>query len=432
MFARLWVLFAFVLAGCDSRAGMRHLGDDAALLGILVGPEAVVVPVGATVQLTASGLYDDRTSRDLTARATWRSDDDGVASVSDGLDQEGVLTGHAVGRTTIWARADGVASPAVEVEVTDQALEALSVEPGELTVAIGQEVALASSARWSNGTVSDATGLVRWITGDPAVVTIEGGRVVGAGTGSTTIRAQWDDVTSNEVPVTVVASASPDLRVASLVTWASGDDLTVQVTVENTGDAGAGAFWVDAFLDPSRDPVPGDEGDAYESISYVGPGASKTVALSIPGAGEGGHEVVVLVDSTDDVAEADEGDNVDAAWVDVDGGLLPADIVVDDFEWLGDGQYVYYWIAISNYGDEPTGAFYVDLYLDLPYEPWPGDEGDYYFDVPSIGPWETVEMEALVEMDCVGCWSWVQADSMDEIVESYEDDNVAGPLVVTN
>jgi subtilase family serine protease len=280
--------------------------------------------------------------------------------------------------------------------------------------------------------VSDATGLVRWIVDDPDVATIDGGRVVGAGLGVTTVRAQWDDLVSNPVPVTVVGSAAADLRVSSLTTWASGEDVTVPVTVENTGSAGASAFWVDAFLDPNREPVPGDLGEDWDSIAYVGPGDTKTVSLSIAGVGEGSHVVSVLVDSMDDVDEDDEGDNVDEAVVDVDGAELPADIVVDEFSWLGDGTDVYYWIEISNYGDEPTGAFYVDLYLDRTWAPEPGDEGDYFFDVPSIGPWETIAMEALVELDCVGCWSWVQADSMDEIDESYEYDNVEGPLVVTN
>ena len=81
-----------LLAGCK--------GDDPeieGLVGILVTPDPVIVPVGGATQLSATGLLEDRQSVDMTHLVTWRSPDAGVASVGDGLDEEGLLTGHSAG-----------------------------------------------------------------------------------------------------------------------------------------------------------------------------------------------------------------------------------------------------------------------------------------------------------------------------------------------
>jgi hypothetical protein len=422
-----------LLVGCtDGPRGLDRFADGPALIGILVQPDEVVVPVGSDVQLEATGLRDDRTSADLTALVRWGSDDPGVARVSDDLDAEGVLRGVDVGRTLVWARLDGIESPPVSVTVSDGEIEALSVEPSRLTVEVGQSVPLTASARWSDGTVAGATGLVRWLTDDPQVAVIDHGKLLAQGEGTTTIHAEFEDIASADVTVQVVRSASADLRITDLSTWVDDDRITVTVDVENRGDAGASAFWVDVFLDPNGTPRIGDTGDDFDLVNWIGAHETKTLTFTLRDVDQGQHEVHVLVDTNDDVDEADEADNHDSHDLTLDGTLWPADIVVDDFDWVGDGWYVYYWIELSNYGDEPTGPFYLDLYLDRTNAPPPGVEGDYYVDVGSIDPWSTLAFEVAVELQCYDCWSWIQADSLDEIPEIYEDDNVAGPLFVFN
>ena len=52
------------------------------VLGILLTPTEVVVPVGQTAQLSATGLLDGRESLDLTRSVDWRSSDPGVLAIS--------------------------------------------------------------------------------------------------------------------------------------------------------------------------------------------------------------------------------------------------------------------------------------------------------------------------------------------------------------
>ena len=73
------------------------------LVGILVTPDPVIVPVGGSTQLFATGLLEDRQSIDMTHLVTWKSPDEGIASVGNGLDSEGVLTGHVAGSAGAFA-----------------------------------------------------------------------------------------------------------------------------------------------------------------------------------------------------------------------------------------------------------------------------------------------------------------------------------------
>jgi len=418
------------LVACSGPGGddTADLGD---LVGILVTPEAVVVPVGSDAQLTAKGLYDDRTSRDITAVVTWTSDNSGVASVSEGLDSEGVLSGTSVGEATVTASVDGIDSVPARITVTDAALLGLTVEPGELTVEQGSEVQLQAMAAWSDGSRGDAAGQVRWITGDGSVAQLgAGGVLVAAGTGTTTIHAEWNDVASADVPVEVLQSASPDLRISGVEGVAGTDDVTLTVTLTNDGTAGAAWYWVDVFLDPSGTPGPEDYGDAYGLVEYTGPGDSITGSFTLP-ASAGSHQIAAYVDLVGEVEESDESNNSWSGSITVDDASNDGpNIAITYFDWIADETSIYYAVDVTNTGAESVAEFYVDLYIDQTSEPTVPSDGDEFVTVTSLDAGETLFADFLVETWCAYCWSWILADSYDEVAETDETDNVAGPVEV--
>ena len=56
-------MLTLMLLSCTRGAGPDDTGQfDQELLGILIQPEEVVVPLGEEAQLVATGLFDDRTS----------------------------------------------------------------------------------------------------------------------------------------------------------------------------------------------------------------------------------------------------------------------------------------------------------------------------------------------------------------------------------
>ncbi len=426
MFTIAWSL----LAGC-SGPDSDDTGDLGDLLGILVTPETVVVPVGSEVPLTAKGLYEDRTSRDITAVVTWSSDDSSVASVSDGLDTEGMLSGLRVGETLVMASLDGIDSVPARITVTDAALLGLTVQPAELTIEAGSEVQLQAIAAWSDGSRGDAAAQVRWLTDDGAVAQLEaGGLLTAAGSGTTNIHAEWDDILSADVPVEVLQSATPDLTISGVEGVSGTDDVTLTVTVTNSGNAGAAWYWLDVFLDPPQTPGAEDYGDAYALVEYTGPGDSVTESFTLD-AGSGSHEVVAVVDLVDEVQESSESNNRWTGAITVDDSSNDGpNIAITYFDWIADETSIYYAVDVTNTGAESVAEFYVDLFIDQDSEPPLFSDGDNWVSVTSLGAGETLYADFLVETWCAYCWSWILADSYDEVEETDETDNVSGPLTV--
>ncbi len=419
-----------VLTGCNG-AGPEDTGSPGVLVGILVTPESVVVPLGGDTQLTATGLYDDRTSRNITAVVSWSSADSDVATVSEGLDAEGLLSGLSVGETTVIGSMNDIASVSARITVTDAELLGLTVEPGELTLEQGSEVQLQAIAAWSDGSRGDAASQVRWLTADGTVAQIATGGVLNAaGTGQTDIHAEWDTISSPQVPVEVLQSAKPDLTITEVEGVSGTDEVTITVTVSNQGTAGAAWYWLDIFLDPSGTPGAEDYGDAYGLVEYTGPGETVTGSFSLP-ASTGTHELAAYVDLVGEVEESNESNNSWTGNITVDDSTNEGpNISVTYFDWVADETSIYYAVDVTNTGAESVAEFYVDLFIDQTQEPALFSDGDNWVTVTGLDAGETAYADFLVETWCAYCSSWVLADSYDTILETDETDNIAGPLTV--
>jgi len=415
--------------GADTDPGTTGIDG---LLGILVLPDRVVVPVGEEIQLTATGLLEDRKSSDLTAVVDWHTDNETVATISTAFDQEGVLNGASVGETTAWASADGVESVPVTVEVIDATLLGLTVGPESIDAQVGQTVQLAAEAAYSDGTRAPAAGLVQWYTEDGAVAQIaSGGVLTAAGVGDTTVYATHGDFTSSEIPVSVLQSTQgADLVVTGTSVEAAGGIILLTVILENQGDVGASDFFVDGFLDPSGMPQAGEYGDDYQLVDYLGPGEDVSISMIFEAA-TGPHSLVIFADSGNDVGESDENNNLKSLNVSVvDESPLP-NIEVTYFDYLSDDESIYYALDVRNSGTLDVGSFKVELYVDLGFEPTPEDYGDEVLTIGGLDAGESAQADFLVHNSCYGgCTSWVLIDSYGNIEESDEDDNALGPVWV--
>jgi galactose oxidase-like protein/Big-like domain-containing protein/HYDIN/CFA65/VesB family protein/Kelch motif protein len=80
----------------------------AVLTGIVVTPAQSSVAVGSTQQFTATGTYNNGTSNNITASATWSSSNTGVATISNTGGSQGMATGVAVGGSTITANVNSI------------------------------------------------------------------------------------------------------------------------------------------------------------------------------------------------------------------------------------------------------------------------------------------------------------------------------------
>jgi len=424
--------------------------DITGLTGLVITPDAYVVPLGGELQLVAIGVFDDRRTEDVTSAVDWYSSDTSLATVSNELDAEGVLAPRAVGELEVSASAGGVDSNTALVSITDADLVGISVEPAEITLAEGDVMQLQAVAAWSDGSRGDAARQVQWFTDDGGVAQIaSGGELTAAGRGDTTIHCEWEGATSNEVPVEVVAggggggSGRADLRVRGVEGVGGGGVVTLSVEIANDGDVGAGTFWVDAFLDPSGSPDVGDLGDDFVLVDYLGPGERFEFTMTLY-AGTGSHEVVVFADTNDDVSESSESNNQfsgtvsggvddDTTWTDTTDTTWTGggpNLQVSYFDYLADDTYLYYAVDVTNSGNEDVGEFLIDVFVDRYSAPELYQDGDDWTSVSGLDAGDTAFADFLIADWCYYCESWVLVDGYDYVDETDESDNVDGPLYV--
>ena len=427
-------LLFVVVAGCKDRGSTGDSGLDEPPVGILLQPEQVVVPVGEEAQLTAIGLFEDRSSQDITHLVNWSSADEGTASVSNGLDSEGVVTGVSTGDTDVTAKLSGVTSNDVLVTVTDAQLVGLTVEPQTVDVAKGDQAQLKAIAAYSDGNRADSSSQVRWITGDGSIATVEAGGIVnGVGVGSTTVYADWNGTTSETADVNVLeaSQAGIDLSITDASGEAAGGYVTLSIDVTNSGSAGASSYFVDVFMDPSGTPSVGDLGDDFELVGYTGAGETTQLVFTLP-ISDGYHEIYVFADSGDDVEETNESNNGFLGSITADSGTDSGpNLEITYFSYSSVSGDIYYFVDVTNTGGEDVGQFYVDLFLDQSSAPALYDDGEQYTTVTELAAGETAYADFTFEGEsCNYCTSWVMIDGYDQVEETDETDNIDGPIYV--
>ncbi len=146
---------------------------------------------GDTVQLAATGIYDDGTRASVGAMATWTSSDPDVATVSGA----GRVSARGVAGTVgITATVGAVASaPATIVVRPSIVVVRVTVEPDEVELPAGLTEELVATAHFQDGHTEDATREVLWESSDPRFVLVDqAGKVRGVARGEATVRASLD------------------------------------------------------------------------------------------------------------------------------------------------------------------------------------------------------------------------------------------------
>ncbi|WP_318473349.1 Ig-like domain-containing protein [Photobacterium leiognathi] len=182
--------------------------SDAVLEEIVVTPASVNLARGQLQHLTATAVYSDDTTADMTENAAWFpydiNDDISVASVN----AIGVIKGLKQGNTTIKAVIGGISSKPVDINVSDAVLEKILVEPAAVDLAKGQLQHLTAMAVYSDDTTADMTENVVWrpydINDDNNVASVNAiGVVKGLEQGNTTIKAVIGGMSSKPVEINV-------------------------------------------------------------------------------------------------------------------------------------------------------------------------------------------------------------------------------------
>jgi phage tail sheath protein FI len=200
----------------------------AALESISVTPQTLSLAAGLTQQLTATGVFNDGTSVDMTGYATWTSATPADVTVSP----SGLVTGVTAGGP-INVQAEFLALTPSDCAVTVKApvVESIAITTGGGTsITPGTNFSLIATATYSNGTTGVITNSATWTTSTPLLASIVNPGVVSAlvAGGSLTLFASSPGAWANNLRVSI--STVPNNRFNLLVqqVGTSGQLLTLE------------------------------------------------------------------------------------------------------------------------------------------------------------------------------------------------------------
>src|SRR5262245_4576176 len=152
---RYWLVScALVTAACGGNSERPDAGPDAPPLTLVrldLTPPNPRVPLGITQQLTATGVFTDATTKDLTSQVTWAADNRNVT-----ISKLGVATAVVVGTAKITA-ALGPLSASITVTATDAQLQSIAVTPVQPTVPAGRTRPFTATGTFSDRTTRNLT-----------------------------------------------------------------------------------------------------------------------------------------------------------------------------------------------------------------------------------------------------------------------------------
>jgi hypothetical protein len=184
----------------------------ATLTSIQVTPGNLVLAVGTTQALTATGRFSDGSQQDITSKAVWSSSNLAVATLGAAAGSNGLLTAAGTGTSTITAAYLGSVSGGVTVSVTPATLVSIQVTPGSFSLPLGGAQNVTAIGTYSDKSTQDLTSAVTWSSGTPSVATVSNatgsnGLVSTVAPGATNIIATLSGVTSPGVALAVTTAA---------------------------------------------------------------------------------------------------------------------------------------------------------------------------------------------------------------------------------
>lgn len=207
--------------------------SSADLLSIQISAPVARVDECSSVQLTASGTYNDNLdARNLTKFVSWAMDETTTVGAFDSSDPLGLIRTSGAGQLSVTATRHAITvDPAFNLEVLDNLNRvAIDVPTGILT--ISNDLQLSAQATYEDGTTADITDNVSWSVNATNIATIGNslsskGLLNASQTGSVTVSA-----VCGGVPAEMLTVLSGDPTVIESISFNrnSGDSFPFSLT----------------------------------------------------------------------------------------------------------------------------------------------------------------------------------------------------------
>ena len=197
--------FAFTL-------GCRGFFVNPTLTTVTVGPTGFNLPVGSTQQMTATGTYNDGSTKTFTSGVVWTSSDGSVATVSS----SGQVTGIAAGTATITAQSGTITGTAsITVALTNVTGVTISPTTGNVKANGGTVTFMALATISGSSKPVDVSAQVNWTIGPDAAsfTLLQNVTPETVTTTSTSSGGQQDTLTATYTSGTTVFTATAKVTV---------------------------------------------------------------------------------------------------------------------------------------------------------------------------------------------------------------------------
>ncbi|RAP29747.1 hypothetical protein C2W64_03397 [Brevibacillus laterosporus] len=183
--------------GVIGSSGTVVAADSTEISQLVLSENEVSMETGDSNSLTATAIYVDGKSENVTIKTTWSSSNSDIASV-----YAGTIRGIKEGKATIIATYLNKTIP-VQVDVSKK-VRTLTKNKQTVTIRTGEAHSeqVNVSAVYEDGSTEDVTTKAMWTVEDQSVATVFNGKIVGQSSGSTTVTAKFGKQ-SVSIPVNV-------------------------------------------------------------------------------------------------------------------------------------------------------------------------------------------------------------------------------------
>jgi len=192
--------------------------SNASIQAIAVSPANSLLAPALTQKFTATGIFNDGSTQNISNSVIWSSDNTAAATISNNAASVGVATGVSQGVANISASFTTPNPPVVGttvLKVSNATLQSISVTPGASTISPASILQFTATGNFSDGSTEPLSLVATWSSSAPAVASINNaGLATGVTAGSTNITASYNGVTSAHVALAVDGAALSSIAVS--------------------------------------------------------------------------------------------------------------------------------------------------------------------------------------------------------------------------
>ncbi len=188
---------------------------NATLSSVTITPSNSTIYLGSPQQYTATGIFSDNSTQDLTTQVTWKSSNKTVAAISNASGSNGLATPIKSGSTTIsgtFVKAGLTVTGTTGLTVSSSTVTRIDITPASPNVKVGKTVQFKATAVYATGGSQDVTSSVNltWSSSDKNIATVVNvpkknkGLATGVSVGTVTIKAALKSGGSGTTTLTVI------------------------------------------------------------------------------------------------------------------------------------------------------------------------------------------------------------------------------------